>query len=553
MCFSWLHLTTFTTLLLLTLLPSPARAVRIPGFFHTGVDDNGVPLGDREDDPHYEIILGPNGEAIADETMAEDGFPIPPWIPNDDDARWIGPVDGGNSDGNVDPGSLLFQTSFNMTGLDHTNAAIVGWWATDNVGQDILLNGVPIPFAPQSGFADGNQRWFGVNSVSAAIAGTSIASGFNTMIFQVENLPPDVNPAGLRVDNVYAEAAPIGTVRIPGLYNTGVDASGILLADDAEDENYSLITSPDGTILPARALSVPPSPPWVSNTGASRWIAPSNDTAGNAPPGVYQYETEFDLSGLDPESVVISGLWSVDDDGDSNNPPGDILLNGTPVGIEQMGAFPQLTRFDVSAAAGHSFNAGTNTLTFTVTNGGAENNPTGLRIAGLVAYANELAGLRGDFDNDGEFTCEDLDALYEEIRTGSSAFDLTGDDVVDGADIDAWLVAAGAAKGFTDAILPGDSDLNGVVNSTDLNVVGINWQADDATSWCQGDFNADQAVNSLDLNDLGINWQDSVQAGQAANAVPEPCSIWAVVMAILPLTIKRRSRLFCCLGREVRS
>ncbi len=49
-----------------------------------------------------------------------------------------------------------------------------------------------------------------------------------------------------------------------------------------------------------------------------------------------------------------------------------------------------------------------------------------------------------------------------------------------------------------------------------------NGRTTDATSWAQGDFNGDGNVNSSDLNLLALNWQSGTI--QAASAIPEPSS-----------------------------
>jgi hypothetical protein len=134
-------------------------------------------------------------------------------------------------------------------------------------------------------------------------------------------------------------------------------------------------------------LAAPPAPPWASNTSSSRWIGPNNDAGGNAPEGTFVYETSFDLTGLDPATAVISGLWTLDNSGDPIDPLADIRLNGEPVGVAQLTSFPTFARFDISSSLGHSFSSGVNTLTFTVTNAPASNNPTGLRVEGIVGYA----------------------------------------------------------------------------------------------------------------------------------------------------------------------
>ena len=89
----------------------------------------------------------------------------------------------------------------------------------------------------------------------------------------------------------------------------------------------------------------------------------------------------------------------------------------------------------------------------------------------------------------------------------------------------------------------GDSELLGVVNANDLNVLGLNWQAADATSWCQADFNHDLNVNSLDLNDIGINWLSDVTVAAAVSAaVPEPNSLGMMALGATGLLSLRRWR-----------
>jgi hypothetical protein len=60
----------------------------------------------------------------------------------------------------------------------------------------------------------------------------------------------------------------------------------------------------------------------------------------------------------------------------------------------------------------------------------------------------------------------------------------------------------------------GDANLDGKVNATDLNQVGINWQSAAGVGWANGDFSGDDQVNAADLNLLGINWR----SGEAAAA-----------------------------------
>lgn len=50
--------------------------------------------------------------------------------------------------------------------------------------------------------------------------------------------------------------------------------------------------------------------------------------------------------------------------------------------------------------------------------------------------------------------------------------------------------------------MPGDFDLDGKVVAADLNVLGVNWQKVDLTSYAQGDANGDGRANATDLNEV---------------------------------------------------
>jgi hypothetical protein len=165
---------------------------------------------------------------------------------------------------------------------------------------------------------------------------------------------------------------------IPGLFNTGVDDSGALLAGGAVDPHYSLM---GGTAFVADPNG---EPFWVANSLTSQWIAPSADqdpfTGDSFPAGTYTYRLTFDLGGFDPESALITGSWAADNSG-------SILLNGAATG-NLSGGFAALVPFTIS----DGFVAGTNTLDFAVLNdatppGSPNPNLTGLRVEGITGVA----------------------------------------------------------------------------------------------------------------------------------------------------------------------
>ena len=155
-----------------------------------------------------------------------------------------------------------------------------------------------------------------------------------------------------------------------------------------------------------------------------------------------------------------------------------------------------------------------------------EDLPGAVRLNDLTLTLHAIVGgiePSTDFDGDGDSDGNDIDALVNEIVTGANGgqFDLTGDGILDRDDVDQWLATAAAENGFAAAYLYGDANLDGSVNSPDLNALGRNWLAN-SNAWQSGDFTADGSVDASDLNQLAQNWQASLPA--VATAVPEPAS-----------------------------
>ena len=145
----------------------------------------------------------------------------------------------------------------------------------------------------------------------------------------------------------------------------------------------------------------------------------------------------------------------------------------------------------------------------------------------------------GDFDNDGDYDCSDVDALVREIaaQTHAAMFDLTGDSLVNGDDLDAWLVEGGAnnpAQTHGNPFLKGDANLDGLVDGSDFGL----WNANKFTTnaaWCAGDFNADGLV---DGSDFGIWNSRKFTSSHSLGTIPEP------VTGLLSLVVVAATLLF---------
>lgn len=154
----------------------------------------------------------------------------------------------------------------------------------------------------------------------------------------------------------------------------------------------------------------------------------------------------------------------------------------------------------------------------------------------------------GDFDGDGEWDCADIDALVGEIVAGTNnvAFDLTGDGIVDEADVNdptlGWLAIGGAnnpAATNGNPFLTGDANLDGSVDVSDFNV----WNGNKFSSipaWCSGDFNTD---GSVDVSDFNL-WNSSKFMSSGPAVVPEPASgLMLVVGGLLLVRCKSTWRM----------
>ena len=118
----------------------------------------------------------------------------------------------------------------------------------------------------------------------------------------------------------------------------------------------------------------------------------------------------------------------------------------------------------------------------------------------------------GDFTGpagvpDGLWDCFDINALTAETAAGinNPAFDMTGDGLVNDADVTEWLAVAGGINLMSgNPYARGDANLDGIVDGLDF----IEWNMNKFTSntdWCGGNFNGDAVIDGLDF----IEWNNN--------------------------------------------
>ncbi len=172
----------------------------IPDLFSTGLDANRAPLADGLADPHFTLIE--NADTNSTFAIVEDStvFPISTgtWLRDTATSKWIGPQFNTSASA---VGRYIYRTTINLTDRDPKTVVILGQWATDNAGTDILVNGVSTANPQNASFSA---------YTAFSIYGTNVnfVAGPNTIDFVVENLA-NIGYTGLRMEVL------MSNVRIP--------------------------------------------------------------------------------------------------------------------------------------------------------------------------------------------------------------------------------------------------------------------------------------------------------------------------------------------------
>ena len=202
----------------------------------------------------------------------------------------------------------------------------------------------------------------------------------------------------------------------------------------------------------------------------------------------------------------------------SLNNNGEDLAVGRSLGADQPVIKTELIEYDNNEPWPTNTDGTGNSLSRINANAYGNEPANWISTGGTPGEANPTTSI--DLDGDGSIGVGDVDLIYDAIRTGEfdPALDIDGNGEITFGDVSSWLETAGNATLGT-PFVAGDANLDGRVDSADLNSVGISWQMD-VTSWGQGDFNADGRVNAIDLNDVGRNWLHGVARQARAPRAP---------------------------------
>jgi hypothetical protein len=180
-------------------------------------------------------------------------------------------------------------------------------------------------------------------------------------------------------------AGAAGAATITGLFNTGVDAGGAALPTfGGVDTHYSIIATDAPNFGLGSAITYQ-HPSYAPGDADSTWISGRSDGQTGAGSSHTTYRTTFSLTGLNPFTAMISGLWGTDNEG-------TIFLNGVSTGISLTGSIPGvLDGTDAGSFTSlHAFNissgfvAGLNTLDFVILDTGP---PSAMRVDNLSGTA----------------------------------------------------------------------------------------------------------------------------------------------------------------------
>ena len=155
------------------------------------------------------------------------------------------------------------------------------------------------------------------------------------------------------------------------------------------------------------------------------------------------------------------------------------------------------------------------------------------------AEKTDAVGIPGDFNGSGDLDAGDVDLLIADKIAGSNTatFDLTGDGLVNEADLSNWISVVRNTW-------VGDSNLDGEFNSSDfVAVFGIGkFETGEQASFAEGDWNGDGVFSSGDFVAAFTDGGFELGPKPAAAQVPEPGGIALLILGVCGLLSHARRR-----------
>lgn len=133
-------------------------------------------------------------------------------------------------------------------------------------------------------------------------------------------------------------------------------------------------------------------------------------------------------------------------------------------------------------------------------------NTLALTLMAFAMTTTAFAQVPGDVNGNGMRDAADLDFICTNIGATvcngcpQENGDFNNNGVFDFSDIQDWRLYYGVVDlGGTQAVLPGDANLDGYVNGQDYIIIVVDNLFTSGTTWSSGDMNCDHQTNGLDF------------------------------------------------------
>ena len=309
----------------------------IPTLFNTGVDANRVALVDGALDFHYATPVNPDTGSAYSTVEDSTVFPIVagPWLLDTASSKWVGPQL--NTAGSA-VGFYTYRTTFDLTDRDPGTVFIIGRWASDNSGRDILVNGVSTGNPQSPTFA-------GYTTFNISTSNASFLPGVNTIDFVVEN---ESSPGytGLRVEFTASNArilpnVPARITADPDSQVAAIEGSSVSFSASATGTDPILYQwSRNGVLLPGQTNNTLTLVNVTTNDNALYTMRATNEFgfADTAPatlavtyrrvPGIYSTGVNGDLSLAADGSIDLHWILGSSVDGGAPGPDAYVINAG---------------------------------------------------------------------------------------------------------------------------------------------------------------------------------------------------------------------------------